>query len=520
MCQPNGGNVGIGTTTPTASLHLPAGTAAAHTAPLKLTAGTNLTTPEAGAIEFDGNFLYYTDSSNARHLISSGGGSGTVDTGAVNQLAYYSAAGTAVTGLTSAASSVLITNASSQPSWAAISADTFTQYALLAGRTGGQTIFGGTAASNNLTLNSTSNATRGNVLIAANGGSVGIGTTSPGYPIDAEFNTATDMIINFQNNSATTGAYLNISSSGSSYSGFEFQTPSQNWGMVQDGSTNFSIEDLTHGNKVPLAIEANAPSNSLYVKSSGNVGIGTTSPQSKLDVWGALDISGTPIALNNLSDASATDEAAGHANLMLGQSAGAAMTIGTAVQNVGIGRDALLADTTGSQNTGVGAWALQNNTTGNGNTGVGSLSLGGNTTGGNNTGIGYETLYYDTTGSNNVAIGSLAGLGVNGITTAANSVLLGVSAGQGLTTGNGNVLVGESAGSGITTGGNNIIIGYNQQAIVVGASNTLNIGGGISPPVLPGQSICAAGSVGNRINGAVPRVRFASGKTAAAIPLR
>ncbi len=44
----------------TAILHLPAGTATASTAPLKLTAGTNLTTPENGAFEFDGTNLYFT----------------------------------------------------------------------------------------------------------------------------------------------------------------------------------------------------------------------------------------------------------------------------------------------------------------------------------------------------------------------------------------------------------------------------------------------------------------------------
>ena len=46
----NDGNVGIGTTSPTALLHLAAGTAT--NPPLKLTTGTLLTTPEAGAIEF------------------------------------------------------------------------------------------------------------------------------------------------------------------------------------------------------------------------------------------------------------------------------------------------------------------------------------------------------------------------------------------------------------------------------------------------------------------------------------
>lgn len=53
------GYLGIGTTA-TAVLHLKAGTASAGTAPLKLTSGVNLTTPEAGVIEFDGTNLYFT----------------------------------------------------------------------------------------------------------------------------------------------------------------------------------------------------------------------------------------------------------------------------------------------------------------------------------------------------------------------------------------------------------------------------------------------------------------------------
>lgn len=50
-----GGRVGISVVAPTAMLHLKAGTATASTAPLKLTAGTLLATPELGAIEFTDN---------------------------------------------------------------------------------------------------------------------------------------------------------------------------------------------------------------------------------------------------------------------------------------------------------------------------------------------------------------------------------------------------------------------------------------------------------------------------------
>ena len=57
----NQGNVGIGTTGPTARLQIKAGTATAGTAPFKLTPGVLLITPEIGAME-------YTDDGTTGHL--------------------------------------------------------------------------------------------------------------------------------------------------------------------------------------------------------------------------------------------------------------------------------------------------------------------------------------------------------------------------------------------------------------------------------------------------------------------
>lgn len=65
------GNVGVGGVAPTARLHLPAGTASANTGPLKLTSGTNLTTPEAGAMEYDGTSLYFTNNASTRYNLTS-----------------------------------------------------------------------------------------------------------------------------------------------------------------------------------------------------------------------------------------------------------------------------------------------------------------------------------------------------------------------------------------------------------------------------------------------------------------
>jgi len=66
--------------------------------------------------------------------------------------------------------------------------DDHTQYALLAGRSGGQTVIGGTDASDDLTLQSTSNATKGKIILGTSAydevnNRLGIGTSTPTYPV-------------------------------------------------------------------------------------------------------------------------------------------------------------------------------------------------------------------------------------------------------------------------------------------------------------------------------------------------
>jgi hypothetical protein len=70
-----GGKLGLGTT-PTAIVHLKAGTSTANTAPLKFTSGTHLTTPEAGSMEYNGSKLFFTYST-ARHQVLTTGDSDT-----------------------------------------------------------------------------------------------------------------------------------------------------------------------------------------------------------------------------------------------------------------------------------------------------------------------------------------------------------------------------------------------------------------------------------------------------------
>lgn len=86
------GTIGLnGVTSPTAVLHLPAGTATANTAPLKFNTGTLLTSPEAGAIEFLTDLYYGTTTTGTKRRVFAAALSGrvTAQTAAAASVATY-----------------------------------------------------------------------------------------------------------------------------------------------------------------------------------------------------------------------------------------------------------------------------------------------------------------------------------------------------------------------------------------------------------------------------------------------
>src|SRR5581483_5968945 len=93
----------------------------------------------------------------------------------------------------------------------------------------------------------------------------------------------------------------------------------------------------------------------------------------------------------------------GSNNIFLGQSAGNFTTSGFG-SNIGIGENALEANTTGSLNIAIGVTALAANTIGLNNVAVGSSALSTNTTGIKNIAIGSVSLLQNTKGSSNVSV--------------------------------------------------------------------------------------------------------------------
>ena len=88
-----------------------------------------------------------------------------------------------------------------------------TSFTILAGQAGGQTIDGGTAASENLTLSSTANATKGKILFGTSGydeanNRLGVGNASPSAALDVTGTIAGTSSLTLGAASGTTGSLL------------------------------------------------------------------------------------------------------------------------------------------------------------------------------------------------------------------------------------------------------------------------------------------------------------------------
>jgi hypothetical protein len=87
--QTTSANLGVGgITSMTAKVHIAASDGSTGTAPVKLTAGPVLTTPENGAIEFDGTDLYLTENTSRYKLAKTLGGQITTNFGGISLGAF------------------------------------------------------------------------------------------------------------------------------------------------------------------------------------------------------------------------------------------------------------------------------------------------------------------------------------------------------------------------------------------------------------------------------------------------
>jgi trimeric autotransporter adhesin len=236
-------------------------------------------------------------------------------------------------------------------------------------------------------------------------------------------------------------------------------------------------------NSLPLfATNTSVASSNVFQGLTGNIGIGTATPQATLDVngninlpnttsssMGMLSLGGSPFISNFPGTASA-------ANTFVGTSAGNTTMTSGATQNTAVGTNALTTNAGGYNNTAMGAYPLHYNSSGNNNSAFGASALNLNAMGNNNSALGYAALQSNTSGNANSAVGNgaLASNSTGGENTAigVNALeLLGSSTGTG---GSSNIAIGYLAGNTFTgVESNNIDIG---NPGVLGESNTIRIG--------------------------------------------
>ena len=118
---------------------------------------------------------------------------------------------------------------------------------------------------------STGNATFTEKMRILSSGNVGIGTTTPSE------------LLNLYASSGSKAILLNTAG-GNSNATIKLQNDAQIWEFGNFGSSNDAYQ-IRNSGKIPFAIESNASSDSFYISSAGNVGIGTTTPLTKLHLY-------------------------------------------------------------------------------------------------------------------------------------------------------------------------------------------------------------------------------------------
>jgi hypothetical protein len=112
----------------------------------------------------------------------------------------------------------------------------------------------------------------GNISNANNSGKVGIGTASPSYTLHVKGSIVAQ-------GATANGDLATMTANGTT--GF--------WDFFADGSNgNLGFFDVI-SNKAPVTIQKGTPDNTLYLKSNGNVGIGTTAAANLLHVYSAAN---------------------------------------------------------------------------------------------------------------------------------------------------------------------------------------------------------------------------------------
>jgi hypothetical protein len=418
--------------------------------------------------------------------------------------------------------------------WGNLRAALASLFASLSGSAGGQTLIGGTASGENLTLRSTAHATKGAIILGAassydeENNRLGIGTLTPSANVHSMATTeqlrlgydasnylsalvASSGLVTLTGTlgqyrlsgptdsqaSATLGA--NLITNGGFTSDLSGWTAGAGWswsaGVVAHSSGTATLGQsvtVTSGSTYQLSLTISnrtVGSISIALGSASFVesGVATaftlgTFKRTVVAVnSGTVSLTITPTtdfngSIDNVSLAAVT---LGSHPAVLGitESGSPALEIRQSLvrSNLSFGRDSGRSNTTGSNNSNAGMNAGYSNTTGNSNSNFGVSAGYSNTTGSSSSNAGMNAGYSNTTGNSNSNFGVSAGYSN---TTGNNNSNFGSSAGHGITTGSSNITVGNDAGrylangvTWLTTPSNCCYVGANSKASANGIAN-------------------------------------------------
>jgi hypothetical protein len=254
-------------------------------------------------------------------------------------------------------------------------------------------------------------------------------------------------------------------------------------GKVSKNTTTVGdITGITEGDNITVT-DPNGPTPTVAL--STNVDVAGTLDVTDLGTFDASITVTGKISLNDGGDsvfvgedAGLNDDASANLNVGVGYQALRANTTGA--NNSAHGYRALYYNTTGINNSAVGFQALFSNTTGFYNSAHGFGALLKNTTGANNSAVGFQALYLNTTGNDNTSVGIYSS---ERNTTGTGNAALGYAALRQNATGNYNIAVGSNAGTYITGGinlntvtDNSVFLGQNTKALADSQTNQIVIG--------------------------------------------
>jgi hypothetical protein len=322
--------------------------------------------------------------------------------------------------------------------------------------------------------NNPAGTTIGNSSIFDNGSTVGIFDATPAGELHIFKNSGPRIVLDGDGGNVNGSTMLDFTTSGNS-SATSFVGSSTGW---QFRTFTGTYSTVARQNDFQLRYyDGSAFNNVLYFDYTGNVGLNTLNPSSKLHVKGSQDnnqliVQGfttqtTPLVL--LQNSAGTELMRIHSddpsNLFIGQEAGSGNNaVGGGINNTFLGQSVGWLNTTGTNNTVIGQNSLFSNTTGSSNTVIGVQSLGGNTTGSSNIAIGVQALQANSTGSNNDAVGTFA---LYGNTKGSFNEAMGFEALNGNTTGSYNIAIGRDALQSQTFANGGIV--WNSENIAIGA---------------------------------------------------